>query len=300
MKDEIRKRIMSMVRGKVLFDESMSRHASLGVGGPADCFAIPADLDDLRCLVEFLRESGIPYLPVGGCRNLLVRDSGFRGAIISLEGLSRLACTYVDVLEAESGVENRDLVNFALENGLTGLEFLIGIPGRLGGALAMNAGAGGHEVTDRLESLSTLLNGAVTVKSKGDVEHGYRSLKLVPDEIIVGACFRLEKDSPAAISTRIGAFLNHRRETQQVGFPSAGSFFRNPQEKPAWRLIEEAGLRGYRIGGAQVSEVHANFLVNRGGAKATDFIELAVYVKEQVKKRTGVILEEEVKIVGLD
>jgi len=300
LKDEIRNRITSMLRGEALFDEPMARHASLRAGGPADCFAIPADVDDLRCLVKFLGESGIPYLPVGGCCNLLVRDGGFRGTIISLEGLNRISYAGANILEAGSGVENRQLAQFTLENDLSGLEFLIGIPGRLGGALAMNAGAGGHAVTDSLETLRTLLNGTVTLKRKEDVEHGYRFLNLAPGEIIVGASFRLERESREVISAKIEGFLDHRRNTQQVGFPSAGSFFRNPAGKPAWRLIEEAGLRGYRIGGAQVSEVHANFLVNRGGAKAADFIRLASHIKQEVKKRTDITLEEEVKIVGTD
>lgn len=300
MKDEIRNRITSILRGKALFDEPMARHTTLKVGGPADCYAIPAALDDLRHLVAFLEERKIPYLPVGGGCNLLVRDGGFRGVTISLEELTRLEYTGADVIEAESGVENQAVVHFALESGLTGLEFLIGIPGRLGGALAMNAGAGGHTVLDRLETLRTLLNGAVTAKKKEDIEYGYRFLKLAPGEVIVGASFRLERKSREVISARIGDFLDHRRKTQQVGYPNAGSFFRNPPGKPAWRLIEEAGLRGYRIGGAQVSEVHANFLVNLGGAKAGDFIELAMHIKDEVKKRTGITLEEEVKITGVD
>ncbi len=300
MKDEIRNRITAILRGKALFDEPMARYASLKAGGPADCFAIPADLDDLRCLVKFLWESGIPYLPVGGCCNLLVRDGGFRGAIISLEGLNRISYTGANIIEAGPGVENRQLVQFTLENDLSGLEFLVGIPGQIGGALAMNAGAGGHAVTDTLETLSTLVNGTVMTKRKEDIEYGYRFLNLAPGEIIVGACFRLERESREFISAKIDSYLDHRRNTQQVGFPSAGSFFRNPAGKPAWRLIEEAGLRGYRIGGAQVSEAHANFLVNRGGAKAADFIGLASHIKQEVKKRTGITLEEEVKIVGMD
>lgn len=299
MNDETRNRIKSLLRGKALFDEPMARHTSLKAGGPADCFAVPANLDDLRRLCVFLTESEIPFLPVGSGSNLLVRDGGFRGVVLSLEGLNRIDYTG-DVLQAEAGVENRTLVYFTREKGLAGLEFLVGIPGRLGGALAMNAGAGGYTTLDRLETISTLLNGTVTVKRKQDLEYGYRFLKLAQGEVIVGASFRLEKESREVISERIEGFLAQRRKTQQVGLPSAGSFFRNPQEKQAWRLIEEAGLRGYGIGGAQVSEAHTNFLVNRGGAKASDFIELAAHIKAEVKRRTGITLEEEVKIVGTD
>lgn len=300
MKDELRNRIRSEFRGKVLFDEPMALHTSLKVGGPVDCFAIPTDLDDLRNLVAFLNERKIPYFPVGGGFNLLVRDGGFRGVTISLEELNKVGYTCPDVLEAESGVLNRSLVDFALEKGLGGLEFLIGIPGRIGGALAMNAGAGSQAMLDRLETLNTLLNGAVVTKRKAQLEYGYRFLKLDPGEVILGASFRLGRESGEVISERMEGFLAHRGKSQSVGFPNAGSFFRNPSEKPAWRLIEEAGLRGYTVGGAQVSETHANFLVNRGGAKASDFIELAGHIKTEVKKKTGITLEEEVKITGTD
>ncbi len=288
------------MRGKALFDEPMALHTSLKVGGPADCFAIPADMEDLQHLVTFLSDRDVPYMVVGGGYNLLVRDGGFRGVTISLEELIRLEYTGADHIDAEAGVDNRTLISFASENGLGGLEFLVGIPGKLGGALAMNAGAGGQTVMDRLETLRTLVNGVVTTRSREDLEYGYRFLRLGPDEIILGASFRLDRESRTDVEGRIEAFLDHRHKTQRVGFPNAGSFFKNPPTKPAWRLIDEAGLRGYRIGGAQVSEVHTNFLVNRGGARAADFIDLAGHIRTEVRKKTGITLEEEVKIVGTE
>jgi UDP-N-acetylmuramate dehydrogenase len=296
--DEFRSRLKTLLRGTLLFDEPMSLHTSLRTGGPADCFAIPKDIEDLRKLVTLLGEEAVPSLVTGGGFNLLVRDGGFRGVVISLEELSRLEIIGTDTINAQSGVENGTLAKFAMENGLGGLEFLIGIPGRVGGSLAMNAGAGGHEITDRLETLSILQCGAAVTRNKHELEFGYRFLKLATGEIILGASFRLKKENRGVIAKRIGDFQEHRLKTQKVGFPSAGSFFRNPPEKPAWRLIDEAGLRGHSIGGAQVSDIHSNFLVNRGGAKASDFIELAELIKSEIKKRTGINLEEEIKIVG--
>lgn len=289
-----------VLRGKILFDEPMALHTSLKVGGPADCFGVPVDLDDLQRLIAFLVANEVPHMVIGGGYNLLVRDGGFRGVIISLEELCRLECKDENRVYAEAGVSNRALVDFARENALTGLEFLIGIPGRLGGTVAMNAGAGGQAVTDRLETLITMQNDGVVVTRKENLHYGYRFLQLESDEIILGASFILEKGSRSDIACRIKAFMDRRRSSQQVGYPNAGSFFKNPADKAAWRLIDEAGLRGLRIGGAQVSEVHANFLVNRGDAKAADFIALAEHVKREVWRKSGALLEEEVKIVGED
>ena len=184
--------------------------------------------------------------------------------------------------------------------GLAGIEFLIGIPGILGGALYMNAGAHGESLLDRVESLTTLKDGEITVTGRDKLNYVYRFLSLKEGEIIVAATFHLTGGSRNEIEERIEEFLTHRRDTQQVGFPNAGSFFRNPEGIQAWRLIDTAGLRGYRVGGAQISEAHANFLVNVGGASAADFIELSRLVKEKVKDSSGISLEEEVRIVGED
>jgi UDP-N-acetylmuramate dehydrogenase len=290
--------VTGKVRGTVLRNEPLAHHTSLRVGGPADWFISPADVEDLRRLLALLADHGIPYLVIGGGYNLLVRDGGFRGAVISLESFDRLRLSEEGLLDAESGVANRALVDFALEKEITGLEFLVGIPGRLGGALAMNAGAGGQTITDSLSSLVTLKDGVVTSAEKGNLEYGYRYLRLAPGEIIIAASFRLEKGRRERIGKRMEELLAHRRTVQQAGYPSAGSFFKNPSAGPAWRLIEAAGLRGCRVGGAQVSEVHANFLVNRGGATAGDFLALSARIRARVREESGIELEEEVRIVG--
>lgn len=290
--------VTGKVHGTVLRNEPLAHHTSLRVGGPADWFISPADVEDLRRLLALLADHGIPYLVIGGGYNLLVRDGGFRGAVISLERFDRLHLSEEGLLDAESGVANRALVDFALEKEITGLEFLVGIPGRLGGALAMNAGAGGQTISDSLSSLVTLKDGVVTSAEKGRLEYGYRYLRLAPGEIIIAASFRLEKGRREGIASRMGELLAHRRTVQQAGYPNAGSFFKNPSAGPAWRLIEAAGLRGCRVGGAQVSEVHANFLVNRGGATAGDFLALAARIRARVREESGIELEEEVRIVG--
>jgi len=278
----------------------MARHTSLRVGGPADWFVVPVDTDDLQSLLALLGEYEIPFLVVGGGYNLLVRDGGIRGCVISLERFDLLEREGEILVHAGAGVENAALVRFCRDQGLTGIEFLVGIPGRLGGALAMNAGAGGGEITDSLETLETLKGGVLTKWRKSQLVFGYRFLFLEQGEIIFKASFRLTKDNPEAIRGRIESFLEKRRATQQVGYPNAGSFFKNPPDGPAWRCIDGAGMRGVRVGGAEVSTVHANFLVNRGGASAADFLALAARVKETVREQSGVELIEEVKIVGAD
>jgi UDP-N-acetylmuramate dehydrogenase len=288
------------IRGEILRDEPLARHTSLKVGGPADLFVTPADRDDLKTLIDKLLAAKIPHLVLGGGYNLLARDRGFRGAVISLRALDRVEELPGSRISVEAGVTNGALVRFAEERNLAGIEFLIGIPGTVGGAVAVNAGAHGEAVLDRVESLTTLREGRVLVTEKEELSFGYRHLMLAPGEIVLAITFRLNEGSAAAIEERIEGFLAHRRTAQRVGYPNAGSFFKNPPGKQAWQLIDAAGLRGFRIGGAQVAEAHANFLVNRGGATARDFIELARLIKTKVKEQSGILLEEEVRIVGED
>ncbi len=290
-------RVAQRVRGGVLWDEPMSRHSSLRVGGPADLFLQPADQDDLKTAVEALRELGIPSMVVGGGYNLLVRDGGIRGCVISLKRLDTMTQMPGARLEVGAGVTNQALTRFAAENCLGGIEFLCGIPGSFGGALTMNAGAHGSETFLRVEYLTTMRGSEVLVRKGSEVEYGYRYLKLEPGEIVLGARLRLEPEERRLIEARMQEYIA-KRGGQRVGFPNAGSFFKNPPGENAWRLIDQAGLRGKTVGGAQVSEVHTNFLVNRGDARAADFLTLAAFIKLRVKEESGVELEEEVRVVG--
>lgn len=286
------------MRGEILRDEPMARHTSLRVGGPADFFVTPADPDDMRALLAILAETGTPWLAVGGGYNLLIRDGGFRGVVISPARMTTLERLERNRAGVGAGVANGRLTAFLRDEGLAGLEFLCGIPGTVGGALAMNAGAHGGAILDRVEDILTVGTAGVERKRREQLDYGYRYLRLQPGEIIIGATFVLDSDDPRWISERIDGYRAHRTASQQVGFPNAGSFFKNPPGQAAWRLIEDAGLRGVRVGGAQVSEVHTNFLVNRGGATAADFLALAARIKDAVKLKSGTALEEEVKIFG--
>ncbi|WP_298438665.1 UDP-N-acetylmuramate dehydrogenase [Geobacter sp.] len=298
MTDDLFALLRARVRGEILRNEPMARHTSLKVGGPADLFVTPADREDLQELVAIVTGTGTPSLVVGGGYNLLVRDGGFRGVVISLARLAELERLAENRVRVGAGATNRELCRFLVDEGLAGLEFLDAIPGTVGGALAMNAGAHGGATLDRVEELVTLHSGRLWRRRRDELEYGYRFLRLAAGEIIVEATFRLEVGTAQEIGARIEEFRAHRAASQKVGYPNAGSFFKNPEGGAAWRLIAEAGLRGAMVGGAQVSEVHANFLVNRGGATAGDFLTLAARIKEEVRRKTGTALEEEVRIVG--
>jgi UDP-N-acetylmuramate dehydrogenase len=293
-------RVAADLRGQAKWDEPMSQHTSLRVGGPADLFIEPADLVDLQDALAHLAAEAIPYLIVGGGYNLLVKDGGIRGCVISLRGLDSLKPLPGLRIEVEAGVTNAMLCKIAAENGLSGIEFLCGIPGTFGGALTMNAGAHGGETLQRVETLTTLRDGKVLKRNVSELTFGYRFLKLEPGEIAVSATLRLEPEERGVVEARMTGYLSARSSSQRVSYPSAGSFFKNPAGEQAWRLIDHAGLRGITVGGAQVSEVHTNFLVNRGGARATDFLALAALIKLKVQETSRVLLEEEVRIVGED
>jgi UDP-N-acetylmuramate dehydrogenase len=293
-------KVAAELRGEAKRDEPMAQHTALRVGGPADLFIEPADLADLTDALTTLQTEAIPYLVIGGGFNLLVRDGGIRGCVISLRGLDTLKSLPGARLEVGAGVTNGMLCRIAAESCLAGVEFLCGIPGSFGGALAMNAGAHGCETLRRVESLATLRHGAIAMQKGEELDFGYRYLKLHQGEIIVSATLRLEPAERRVIEERMAGYLSIRGGSQRVSFPSAGSFFKNPPGGQAWRLIDQAGLRGVSVGGAQVSEVHTNFLVNRGGARATDFLALAALVKLRVQENCGVLLEEEVRIIGED
>lgn len=292
------KEMSEAVRGAALWDEPMSKHTSLRVGGPADLFFEPADLDDLKLAVHLLLDMNIPYLVVGGGYNILVRDGGIRGCVITLKRLDAMATMPGARLDVEAGVINSALCRFAAENCLGGIEFLCGIPGSFGGALTMNAGAHGGETMQRVETLTTLRGDETVTRKATELDFGYRYLRLEPGEIAVGARLRLEPAERRVIEDRMVDCISKRSGAQRVPFPNAGSFFKNPTGESAWQLIDAAGMRGMTVGGAQVSEAHANFLVNRGGARAADFLTLAALVKLRVKETSGIELEEEVKFVG--
>jgi UDP-N-acetylmuramate dehydrogenase len=297
--------IRKSFRGLLLEDEPLSLHTSLKVGGPADMYAIPEDAEDICNLLQCLREKNIPWMAIGKGYNLLVCDTGIRGAVISLERFNRIEAIPCPTLEekgeyirAEAGAENIAVVRFAQELGLGGIGFISGIPGTVGGAIRMNAGAYGEGILSRTVSLTLLRGNEVRDFSMATMDYGYRYLNLHPGDLVLAALFRLERRDPKQTEEEIRRDLELRRSKHNVGYPSAGSFFKNPPNQASWKLIDAAGMRGAIEGGAQVSEVHSNFFVNRGNATAADFVKLALMVKEAVFQASGVSLEEEVRIVG--
>ena len=258
---------------------------------------MPQDVNDLQELLRQLEIASIPWFIIGGGYNLLVADNGFRGAAISLQNLNKVSFAN-DLLYAEAGATNQAVAAFARDHGLSGLEFLAGIPGTLGGAVRMNAGANGCELFDRVVSVQMLSHSDNVKHAKYKLNFNYRSLQLDPEKIIIAAEMSCIPAPVEAITGRMEEFQLRRQKTQRVGFPNAGSFFKNPVGHAAWQLIDATGLRGFSVGGAQVSEVHTNFLINRGSATAADFQKLACIVKERVLQQSGVQLEEEVITLG--
>jgi len=276
----------------------MSLHTSLKVGGPADLFAIPEDTDDLQALLIRLTEQQIRWITIGRGYNLLVRDKGIRGAVVSLERFNRVTVAGDKQIRAEAGADNLTVVRFAQQLVLGGIAFISGIPGTIGGAIRMNAGAYGQGILEHTECLTLLRDGKVQNFCIADIQYGYRHLHLEYGDIVLAAVFQLHECDADETEEEIRKDVELRRSKHNVGFPSAGSFFKNPAGQAAWRVIDAAGMRGARVGGAQVSEQHSNFLVNTGGARAIDFLELAASVKNAVYATSGVTLEEEVRIVG--
>lgn len=287
-----------MIRGQLLRNEPLSLHTSLKVGGPADLYAVPEDAEDLQALLRWLKAQAMPWLAIGRGYNLLVRDKGVRGAVISLERFNRITTIGEQSIRAEAGAENLAVVRFAQERGLGGIGFISGIPGTVGGAIKMNAGAYGSGILEWTETLTLLRDGSVTEFRLEELDYGYRHLTLAPGDLVLAALFSLDRREAHHTEEEIRKDLELRRSKHNVGFPSAGSFFKNPAGQASWRLIDAAGMRGARVGGAQVAEVHSNFLVNTGGATAKDFLALSALVKAAVFSTSGVTLEEEVRIVG--
>jgi UDP-N-acetylmuramate dehydrogenase len=290
---------MSVLRGDLKLNEPMSAHTSWRAGGPADRCYRPADLQDLQQFLMTL-PTDEPLYWVGLGSNLLVRDGGIRGTVIlPFGGLDTLKLLEGDKLRAGAGVACAKVARFAARAGLVGAEFLAGIPGTMGGALAMNAGAFGGETWPLVSSVQTLdRNGELHVRAASSYRVSYRTVAGPEDEWFVAVDLQLKKGDSAAAQARIKELLERRSATQPTQQPSCGSVFRNPPQDFAARLIESCGLKGERIGNAEVSEKHANFIVNLGQARAADIEALMRYVQSQVKQKHGVWLEPEVRIIG--
>ena len=287
------------LRGQLLVNEPMSRHTSWRVGGPADRFYIPADLDDLAIFLKSLPpQETVHWLGLGS--NLLVRDGGVRGTVIVTSGaLNSLSVSPSGVVRAEAGVPSAKVARFSADQGLTGAEFLAGIPGTIGGALAMNAGAFGGETWKIVEAVETIdRQGERRQRLPADYRIGYRSARGPRNEWYVAAHFRLHPGEVGQGKSLIKTLLAKRGATQPTQLPNAGSVFKNPPNDHAARLIEASGLKGACEGKASVSELHANFIVNQGGATAADIEHLISRIQATVENLHGVTLETEVRVIG--
>lgn len=280
-------------------DVPMSRYTTLRIGGPADCLAEPADAETLVRLRALADRYAVPVTLIGNGSNLLVLDGGIRGLVIRLGRRFSAASTQGQCVKAQSGALLSDLSQTALEAGLTGLEFAAGIPGTLGGAVTMNAGAYGGEMAQVLTT-ATLFDGqALHTLEVRELALGYRHSRVQETgEWVIEAELRLEPDDPQRIRERMQDLQLRRREKQPLNLPSAGSFFKRPAGGYAAQLIEQAGMKGRRHHGAMISDKHAGFLVNAGGASAADVLALAEEVSEAVFRMSGIRLEPEVRILG--
>jgi UDP-N-acetylmuramate dehydrogenase len=290
-------------KGEVGFNVPMAGHTSLAIGGPADVVVSPEDPVSMKNIVLLLGRQGTPFLPMGGGTNILVRDEGIKGVVIKCRAFGRVEILHDtgDTVElfAEAGVSLQKLVNFCREKGFAGMEGLTGIPGTLGGAICGNAGSFGCEIKDVMIS-------AVIMRADGSLERfraedlglRYRASDVLASDIVLSANLKLKKDDAEAVAARTDDFFGRKKSAQPIGERSAGCVFRNPEGMSAGRMIDETGCKGMRVGNIEVSSLHANFFVNRGEGTAADYLALMEEVAEKVRKRFGIMLEPEIRVVG--
>ncbi len=290
-------KVKSFFKGNIMISEPLNKYTTIKIGGPADYFVEPLDREDLINLIKYLNEINYPKVIIGTGSNILISDSGFRGCVINLEhGFNKIKVEDTSVY-AEAGVKLSKLVDVCLENSLIGIETLAGIPGTLGGAIVMNAGAYGTEISNYITSVEVLVGEKIKKLTKLECGFGYRKSNL-EKTIIISANFILPEGDKEKAKERRREFLKKRKESQPVDLPNAGSIFKNPQGMFAGKLIEDAGLKGLIIGGAKVSEKHGNFIVNFNNATSDDVINLINVIQKEVYKKFGIKLELEIKLLG--
>lgn len=285
---------------EILVAEPMKNHTTFRIGGPADALALPKTPEEVAEVVRFCHEHAQPYYVLGNGSNLLVSDEGYRGLVLQLYRNFNDIQVNGETITVQSGAMLAAVARTAYQTGLTGLEFASGIPGTIGGAVVMNAGAYGGEMKNVLKEVTVLTKeGEVLVIPAKALELGYRT-SVIPKNgwIVLGAVLQLKKGDQEQILARLEELKEQRITKQPLDLPSAGSTFKRPEGYFAGKLIMDAGLRGFTVGGAQVSEKHCGFVVNRGNATAADVWELICEVKRRVKEMTGVELEPEVKLLG--
>lgn len=280
-------------------EESMARHCTFKCGGNAEIFVIPENTEQLVKVIEVCRQTDYPFMVIGNGSNILVRDEGYKGAVIEVNNRMSDIDVIGEEIVAQAGAKLSAVAMAAMENDLAGFEFAHGIPGNIGGAMVMNAGAYGGEMKDVVKWVKVLdCEGNVVTLNAEQLEMGYRtSIIARKNMIVLEACIKLDLGSAGEIGMIMQMFMQKRRAKQPLEYPSAGSTFKRPEGYFAGKLIEDAGLRGYRVGGAMVSEKHCGFVINYDNATASDIIRLMKDVQTKVKEQFGVELEPEVKIV---
>ena len=291
--------LSNMTKGSFLKDEAMAKHTSYRIGGPANAYITPRDKDDLSQILQFANQHGIATYFVGSGSNLLVADEGIDGLVITLgKSLKRLEITGATVF-AESGVMLGKMVKECISRNLSGVESMIGVPGTLGGALVMNAGAFGGEISNYLKHVTVLeMDGQEKQYQPGDISFSYRHSTFPDDEIVISAEFELILSDKDTVQEKRAVASGGRKATQPLKFRSAGSVFKNPKEGAAGYYIDQAGLKGTKVGDAEISPIHANFFVNHGKAKASDVVALIRLARETVHDKFGIMLDLEVKPLG--
>ncbi len=281
-------------------NESMKKHTTFKTGGNADFWVMPKSIDEVKSIFSFCKENSIPLTLFGKGSNVVVSDNGIEGVVLSTALLDKIELTDSTTVFSQAGAVLTNLCLFALKNELSGLEFAYGIPGSVGGAVFMNAGAYGGEIKDSIISATVLTkDGEIKTISKNDMRLGYRtSIFKTDSSVVLSAEFSLSKAEPTEIKAKMDDFMQRRRQKQPLEFGSAGSTFKRPEGYFAGALIEDANLKGYMVGDAQVSEKHAGFVINKGNAKSADVLALIKHIQNTVFKKSGVHLEPEVIFIG--
>lgn len=283
---------------EVRFDEVMAGHTYLKIGGAADIALFP-EVDSLQGVVKAIVDSGIPYVVIGGGTNILVSDAGLEGAVIFTQRLNNIIKQNEEHIFVQSGCPLQKVISLCSEQGLAGLEGMAGIPGSVGGAISGNAGSFGYEIKDVVALADLLMaDGSVKTLPGKDLGFGYRKSALPAGSIVLGANMSLKKDDPADVRKRTGEFREMKKAAQPLSEHSAGCVFKNAEGDSAGRLIDEAGCKGLRVGGIEVSRQHANFFINTGKGSASDYLRLLDLVSGKVREKFGIILEPEIKIIG--
>jgi len=296
-----KKEIGTMMSSYILFDEPLAKYTTFGIGGPAGCLVYPDNPNELSQLLRYAHENKIPSIFIGSGSNLLIWDDGFDGIVISLrKTFKKLAINPNATISVQSGVMLGTMVKESLKKQICGMESLVGVPGTVGGALIMNAGAFGSEIsTYFIEAKTMTLEGDIKTYTKKDVQFSYRHSTFPSDEILIEAQFQFNKGNSDKILEDRKTASQGRKSTQPLKFRSAGSIFKNPSKTlAAGYLIDQAGLKGTNYGGASISEKHANFIVNMGNATATDVFHLILLARQKVADKFNINLELEVKLIG--